>query len=135
MTEPGWARSMAISNASRSDSRCAAGSMIASSQWRLVSLQFSEKCLTVEMTCSPWMPLTDSAPRTPVSQGSSDRYSKLRPLRGSRCRLRPPASWTLRPLLRASLPTICPDRRASSGLKLAPRAIDAGSAVAVSPSR
>ena len=41
---------MASSKASRSDSRCAVGSMIASTQWRLVSWQLSEKCLIVEMT-------------------------------------------------------------------------------------
>ncbi len=135
MTEPGCPRSMAISNASRSDSRCAAGSMIASSQWRLVSLQFSEKCLIVEITPSPWMPAIASPASTPLSSGSSERYSKLRPLRGSRARLTPPASITLRPRLRASRPTIAPEARASAGLKLAPRAMPAGSAVAVSPGR
>ena len=109
--------------------------MIASSQWRFVSLQLSEKCLTVEITPSPWMPATDSPASTPLSSGSSDRYSKLRPLRGSRARLAPPASITLKPRLRASRPTIAPDARASSGLKLAPSASAAGSAVAVSPSR
>jgi hypothetical protein len=41
MIAPGCERSIAIWNASRSDSRCAAGSMMASSQWRLVSLQLS----------------------------------------------------------------------------------------------
>ena len=35
--------------------------MIASSQWRLVSLQLSEKCLIVEITPSPWIPAIDSA--------------------------------------------------------------------------
>ena len=135
MTEPGWARSIAISKASRSDSRCAAGSMMASSQCRLVSLQFSEKCLIVEITPSAWIPLIDSATSTALSSGSSEMYSKLRPLRGSRARLIPPASITLNPRLRASRPTIPPDSRASAGLKLAPSAMPAGSAVAVSPSR
>jgi hypothetical protein len=39
-----------------------------------------------------------------ASRGSSPPYSKLRPLRGSRSRLIPPASRTLKPLRRASLP-------------------------------
>ena len=36
--------------------------------------------------------------KVPASSGSSPRYSKLRPLRGSRARLPPPASRTLKPL-------------------------------------
>jgi hypothetical protein len=135
MIAPGWARSMAIWNARRSDSRWASGSMVASSQWRLVSLQLRQKCFNVEMTPSAWMPFTDSAASTALCHGSSDRYSKLRPLRGSRIRLIPPASCTLKPRLRASWPIAPPDARASAGLKLAPRAMHAGIAVAVSPSR
>src|SRR5215475_12879432 len=81
------------------------------------------------------MPLTDSAARTALCHGSSERYSKLRPLRGSRARLFPPASCTLKPRLRASRPIAPPEARASVGLKLAPSAIHAGIAVAVSPSR
>ncbi|COW24683.1 Uncharacterised protein [Mycobacterium tuberculosis] len=50
ITAPGCDRSMTISNANKSDSRCASGSMTASSQCRLVSLQFSEKCFVVAMT-------------------------------------------------------------------------------------
>ena len=49
--------------------------------------------------------------------------------------LMPPASCRLNPRLRASRPTIPPAARANSGLKLAPNARPAGSAVAVSPSR
>ena len=109
--------------------------MSASSQWRLVSLQFSERCLIVEITPSPWIPAIASPASTPLSSGSSERYSKLRPLRGSRARLTPPASITLRPRLRASRPTIAPEARARAGLKLAPSAMPAGRAVAVSPGR
>ena len=81
------------------------------------------------------MPLTDSAARRAVCHGSSEMYSKLRPLRGSRARLAPPASCTLKPRLLASRPIAPPEARASAGLKLAPRAMHAGMAVAVSPSR
>ncbi len=55
-----------------------------------------------------WMPLIEAATSVPVSSGSSDRYSKVRPLRGSRIRLAPPASSTLKPLARASAPIIAP---------------------------
>ena len=71
MIDPGEERSTAIWKASRSDSRWAAGSITASSQWRLVSLQLRLKCLSVEITPSPWMPLTASAASAPASSGSS----------------------------------------------------------------
>ena len=45
---------------------------------------------------------------------------KARPLRGSGARLIPPASWTLNPRIRASLPIAAPPSRASCGLKLEP---------------
>ncbi|MCY1275707.1 hypothetical protein D9M70_243570 [compost metagenome] len=135
MIEPGSARSMAIWKASRSDSRCAAGSITASSQWRFFSLALSEKCLTMEITPSPWVPLMASAATAALSSGSSERYSKLRPLRGSRVRFMPPPSSTLKPLDLASRPSMAPVSRASSRLKLEARARLAGSAVAVSPSR
>src|SRR5262245_58391937 len=55
---------------------------------------------------------------------------KARPLRGSHAWLIPPASWTLNPRIRASLPIAAPPSRASCGLKLEPIKIDAGNAVA-----
>ncbi|CFE39785.1 Uncharacterised protein [Mycobacterium tuberculosis] len=79
--------------------------------------------------------MIDSAAIVALNNGSSERYSKLRPLRGSRARLIAPASCTLNPRLRASRPIALPEDRASTGLKLAARARPAGSAVAVSPGR
>ena len=73
-----------------------------------------QKCLTVEITPSAWMPLTDSAASRALCQGSSERYSKLRPLPGSRMRFSSPASCTLNPRLRASRP-IAPTGRALEG--------------------
>ena len=42
---------------------------------------------------------------TPVSSGSSEKYSKLRPPRGSRMRFAAPPRSTLKPFARASAPT------------------------------
>ena len=50
-----------------------------------------------------------------ANSGSSPPYSKLRPLRGSRARLIPPANMTLKPLRRASSPII---RAATSHIQI-----------------
>ncbi len=97
MTAPGRPRSIAISKASRSDSRIAAGSMRASSTTRSVSWALRAKCLMVEMRprlCAPAIMLPAISP---VSSGSSEKYSKLRPPRGSRMRLAVPPRRTLKP--------------------------------------
>ncbi len=62
-----------------------------------------------------WMPRTCSPTIVPASSGSSPPYSKLRPLRGSRARLTPPASMTLKPSARASLPIMRPPSNAIFG--------------------
>ena len=49
----------------------------------------------------------------PVTSGSSEKYSKIRPPRGSRTRFAAPPSRTLNPLPLASAPTVSPCRRAS----------------------
>ena len=49
----------------------------------------------------------------PVISGSSEKYSKMRPPRGSRTRFAAPPSRTLNPLPLASAPTASPWRRAS----------------------
>jgi hypothetical protein len=86
---------------------------------RPVSWPFSAQCLMVEMMLLDWMPRIWAPTIVPASSGSSPPYSKLRPLRGSRARLTPPASWTLKPEERASEPIIAPPLKASSGFQVA----------------
>ena len=77
--------------------------------------------MIVEITPSPWIPLIDSAASIELSTGSSERYSKLRPLRGSLVRLMPPASRTLNPLLQASRAIMRPLARAELGIEARPK--------------
>ena len=79
-----------------------------------------------------WMPAIEAPPRRPLRSGSSLRYSKVRPPRGSRIRFTPPASMTLKPLALASAPITAPAARIISGSKLAPWAMPEGKAVAPS---
>src|SRR4051812_2774709 len=78
-------------------------------------------------------PAIASPASTPASSGSSPRYSKLRPQRGSRVRLAPPPSSTLNPLALASAPTIAPAAPASFGSQLEARDSPDGRPVAPSP--
>ena len=135
MTLAGRPCSIAISNANRSASRAAAGSIRASSTTRSVSCAFRAKCLTVAMTWRLCTPATAFPAMSPVSSGSSEKYSKLRPPRGSRIRSAAPPSSTEKPLPRASAPTASPCRRAKSGSQLEASARSEGIAVAVSPDR
>ena len=135
MTEAGLPRSMAIWKASRSLSRSAASSIRASATIRPVSCALSAKCLIVEAIPFDWMPAICAPASRPASSGSSPRYSKLRPPHGSRVRLTPPASITLKRLARASAPIIAPPACRISGSKLAALARPEGSAVATSPLR
>ncbi len=80
------------------------------------------------------MPRIEAASSRPPSRGSSPRYSKLRPFRGSRARLAPPASSTLKPFWRASLPIMAPPSNARAGLKVEARARPEGRGVASSRS-
>ena len=132
MTLPGRPHSMPISKARRSDSRAAAGSIRASSTTRSVSWAFRAKCLIVEIT--PWLcaPSIAAPTMSPVRSGSSEKYSKSRPPRGSRMRLAAPPSRTLKPLARASAPTASPCRRARARSQVDASARLDGIAVAVS---
>ena len=79
MTLCGRPRSMASSKARRSASRIAEASIRASSTTRSVSWAFSAKCLIVEMMRLSCTPAIASPAITPVSSGSSEKYSKFRP--------------------------------------------------------
>ncbi|MNR50998.1 hypothetical protein D3C85_1706010 [compost metagenome] len=58
--------------------------MMLSTMEREVSALLAMKCLMVVPTPWAWAPFTSAAPITPDTRGSSEKYSKLRPLRGSR---------------------------------------------------
>src|SRR5215470_409700 len=76
------------------------------------------------------MPLIIAPATAPASSGSSPAYSKLRPLRGSRVRLTPGPSNTLKPFARASAPIMAPARSASATSNVAAMARPDGNGVA-----
>ena len=135
MTAPGRPCSIPISKARRSDSRAAAGSIRASSTTRSVSWSLRAKCLMVERMWRLCAPAIIAPAMRPVTSGSSEKYSKMRPPRGSRTRFAAPPSRTLNPLPLASAPTASPWRRASERSQLDASARSDGIAVAVSPGR
>ena len=76
---------------------------------RFVSWLFSTQCLAFAMTPCDWIPRMTGCTSWWPSMGSSpERYSKLRPLRGTRARHKPGPSCTFEPLARNSLPMPTP---------------------------
>ena len=81
------------------------------------------------MTGLSWMPwITETAVRE-ARNGSSPKYSKLRPLNGVRAMFMPGANITLMPLLCASEPMVRPSRRCRSGFQVAAWATPEGNVV------
>ena len=92
MMAQGFASRTMISNPLRYSSRSARSLRRESLRLRLVSWLLQAKCLGQAETPADWRPRTTAAPMRPVSSGSSEKYSKLRPQRGFRWRFMPGAS-------------------------------------------
>jgi hypothetical protein len=97
---------------------------------RSVSWLLTAKCFTQAPTPALWIPRTSAAPSTPLTSGSSDRYSKLRPQSGERLMLMPGPSNTATSSARASAPSARPMRSTSSASKEDPSATAGGKQVA-----
>jgi len=84
------------------------------------------------MTFCDWMPLTAGRTSVRPRKGSSpERYSKLRPLRGTRATLTPGPSCTLAPFSLNSLPMPAPHSNIASTSQEAAMARPEGQAVEV----
>ena len=105
----GWASRTTISKDRRYRSRAARLETWELELSRFVSWLLKAKCLTV--TPRPGCPCTPRvmpAATRPASSGSSERYSKLRPHRMERCRLKAGASHRWAPKWSISAPTRSP---------------------------
>ena len=98
---------------------------------RFVSCSLATKCFAIAITPCFWIALISATAIVPVRNGSSPKYSKLRPPCGTRARFSPGPSSTCSAWLRDSTPITSPNCAATPRSNDAATAMPDGSAVAL----
>ena len=114
MTAAGFASFTASSKPRRYISRSVRSSTVLSEEKRLYSWLLQAKCLRQAPAPSAWTPSMKAAASTPVSSGSSEKYSKFLPQSGLRFMLAPGPSTRPTPSASASRAMAAPMQRMSS---------------------